>query len=803
MDWYYALCQHPMYLIIEEDDQAAERVPPWGEPTIDGYIDRIRRNLASLQQYPHLKLNYDFSGVELERLAARAPDLIEQLRQAYAEKRISFVNGSYSQAHLHTLGAESNLRQLQYGLATIERIIGQRVRTYAHQEPAVHDQMPQILQALGYRYAVTPSFFYVIVFLDPHEIQGVQYQGLRYMEAEEFTMWQGLDGQQIPLYLSQPRILPKGGIHGSESHAKAVRTEYVKDTLRYPPLRCDFPDMVEIDEAWIADLADHEHVIIESALDERMRKWPPKSRARIYSYWGSGDGLNAEELHRSNRAGEIALLRASASDALAASLLPNWQPSDLDHAWRQLLAAQHHDAYWVGAPVLRSKACGWARESASIGQQAAQAAHTALAEHIDTTAQPGDPVLLVEPWPVSRSDVALIEYEVPIGTTAVTARNAQGEALPSQIIERLPDEATNHERCIVAVHQKSHGFGYQTVWLSTSDQAPALQTDERATISTAFYQATIEANGTISSLQLPGNQRELIQANSSGGNTLRCQDEHGAWQEFRANGPLRISRGPLADIVEVSGSIVGAALAQRFIFHKCIPRIDVRLTFDFDATSIGNFWIDTSKLNVYWPVAPRGQIWHDIPFGTIAGRESRPFFALTWLRLGDQHDGLAYFNRGTVRHHIEDNVLGNVLACGVFTDDIGTRARPEPYAKAFDLRLRGRHVIEYAVYPHHGDWQSAQIPLHALQYQYPLASHQMQRQRGTLAAQQSLATFAQPYYIPTAVWHQDGRLHTRFFDSYGRAGRPDLGRSITLRALDGQPITEVRAFGIAEAILER
>ena len=54
-----------MYLIIEHDATAAERIPPWGEPDIESYIDSIRRNLDALEQHPLLKLNYDFSAVEL------------------------------------------------------------------------------------------------------------------------------------------------------------------------------------------------------------------------------------------------------------------------------------------------------------------------------------------------------------------------------------------------------------------------------------------------------------------------------------------------------------------------------------------------------------------------------------------------------------------------------------------------------------------------------------------------------------------------------------------------------------------
>ena len=72
--WKYALCLHPMYWIIAHDTLCAEREPPWGEDSIEKYIDRCRRNLASMDAHPEVRFGFDFSGLELEDLAKRAPD---------------------------------------------------------------------------------------------------------------------------------------------------------------------------------------------------------------------------------------------------------------------------------------------------------------------------------------------------------------------------------------------------------------------------------------------------------------------------------------------------------------------------------------------------------------------------------------------------------------------------------------------------------------------------------------------------------------------------------------------------------
>jgi hypothetical protein len=87
MPWQIAVAQHPMVLLIEEDEGCAERTPPWGAPDIGAYLERLRGNLRALRAYPRLKLGFEWSGLELERLAQAAPDVLADLRTLAAEAR--------------------------------------------------------------------------------------------------------------------------------------------------------------------------------------------------------------------------------------------------------------------------------------------------------------------------------------------------------------------------------------------------------------------------------------------------------------------------------------------------------------------------------------------------------------------------------------------------------------------------------------------------------------------------------------------------------------------------------------------
>ena len=109
----FALVQHPMLLLIHEDrgvPPLAERIPPWGAPDAETYADRLRRNLDALRRYPDLRLNYEFSGVELEILAENAPDILSIMREMIQEGRLALVGGDYAQPHGQLFSGELNFQ---------------------------------------------------------------------------------------------------------------------------------------------------------------------------------------------------------------------------------------------------------------------------------------------------------------------------------------------------------------------------------------------------------------------------------------------------------------------------------------------------------------------------------------------------------------------------------------------------------------------------------------------------------------------------------------------------------------------
>jgi alpha-mannosidase len=172
--------------------------------------------------------------------------------------------------------------------------------------------------------------------------------------------------------------------------------------------------------------------------------------------------------------------------------------------------------------------------------------------------------------------------------------------------------------------------------------------------------------------------------------------------------------------------------------------------------------------------------------------------------------GLAVFNRGVNRFWVRGNVLANVLACGITGRDFGTRAQPQMYIKDYDLRLRGSHVICYAVYPHEGNWMQARVPREALSYRHPLrvtvadGDSGPESESGVLPSELSFARLDADQLVPTALFARGDSVVCRLFETTGTAAQLEMAcrdgwRVRCIRSLAGDPIGAIGPFGIAEA----
>lgn len=807
MYWKSALIQHPMYLVIREDATCAERTPPWGEPTIELYIERVRRTLHRLRDYPKLKIGFEWSGVELELLARDAPDVFSEMCELAHEGRVAFYNGTYSQPHLQVQSAEANVRQFEYGAQVYRELCNYDVQTYAHQETSIHDQLPQLLRAFNIRYGALPQFPSTLRWLDNGEII-LRLGEPHFVHGREFVWWMGLDWTQVPLYLTPHR----------HPVAEWITRETMAGLMHGPRILLQNRDLFEVNAEWLAARAGAEMVLLDQAFAEQLAQSPPRGHARHFTYWSYIEGIRAEELSRANWIAETRALQAEALDAMAFALLGR-PAASTDALWKTILTCQHHDAYCFCAPGLRDKAIGWLREATGTAQAMIDDAAQVLAARVDTTAQQGLPLVVFNTVPHARHAFATVH--VPPGYSRLT--DSQGNLLPVQVI-------TAGDSSSLKFLARSQGLGYETYWLAKAAAiVQETQTDAPFTFENAFYRATIQPDGTFSSLLVKPSNAELLAQTAPAGNFLSATDSTGIspqldpgltgkplWEippapdEFRwhVDSPMHLRTTPLGTTVSVNarlGEQVSVALTID-LYHD-FPRIDLTYDFDFKDASIGIFYLDETKLRVGWRLVYDGEIWHDIPFGVVQTEPACPILPTSWIDISDGVKGLAFFHQGTFKHWVQDRTVVNLLAWGEATNAIGDRMWRENWAKSFDQRLRGRHTIHTALYPHMGNWREANVVPMAHSYNHPMLGYVAAQHAGTLPSSVRLLNIFEPEFRVTSVRAHDAQIACRLY-SFAERGLPLIADTNGVQVkswqtLRGEAISQLDPFQISHLMLER
>ncbi len=805
MYWKLALAQHPMYLLIKEDTECAERTPPWGAPDIERYIDRLRQNIATLRKYPQVKIGYEWSGLELEQLKQDAPDVFSDMLDLVKDGQTTFYNGTYSQPHLQTLSAEANYRQFEWGAQVYRTLCDHQVQVYAHQESSVNEQTPQILKAFGIRYVVMPHFSSTLVMIDGGELVYHSRFGTMFMHGEEFAGWRGLDGTVLDLYLNEPK-------HGIPVQDWLDFQEIIGLT-HVPPIVVENPDLIDIDDDWVRRRSKAEFALLDGALDERHKAFPPRFQVRFYTNWSYIEGIRAEELSRNNWKAEGSALRAEALNSLALVLVDR-EPESTDAIWKKILTTQHHDVYCFCAPELREKSVSWLHEAEAEAAQMAEAAAQAIASQVDTTELSGQPLVVFNTVPHLQTAVVSAVVDVPNPVVV-----CDGVSLPSEAIP-LPSGMWQ-VRFIPCLS----GFGYSAMQVQSNGEKTSKEICGGDFIfENDSYRAVVQPDGTFASLVLQPSGEELLEGGEHLGNFLTARDSTGLGSRhegtfdlsagkrlepcglgpelvWQTSGPAQIDRSPLGATFTVFGEIgprVKASLQAHF--YHTLARIDLDWTFRFETASIGHFFNDETKLRAQWPLSYQGQIHHDIAFGVVESRDERPFLPASWVDISDGRKGLAYFHQGTLKHWVTKNILVNLFAWGEDTDAIGNRLDMLRWPRCFDQRLHGTHTIHSALYPHPGDWRKADVISAARSFGMPPAAYLTGRHSGKLPARKTVFQLQGAELAATAVKPETMQTVCRFY-SVSQKSEPvtfttDGLSQVKLTGLDGAVIEKIDPFQI-------
>jgi len=653
--WKLFFAQHPMYLLVDEDHgepAVGERIPPWRAKTKEEYVERVRRNLKLLEELPELKLNYQWSALELEDMCINFPDVYKRIKHLYKKGSLDFLDGTYSQAHLQVLSSESNWRQFEYGLEIYKELFDKHVDLYARQETGLHIQLPQILKKFGYKYASIPAFIATVEVTDgPFEFI-IQEGRLEAINGEEFINAVALDGSAIPFYIQ----IELGWDNMS------LEREFQQDLYSSPKIFNVFPDLDEVDKKLFEEIDQlFDWVIFRDALEESFRKNPPRANAKVYSNFSYNEGVWAEELFRTMRTAEnYALLTEQMNVMARLNGFENDRSDEIKNIWKTILKSQHHDISWIEVTDLKRKSINRLNDAIDECKVMMNDFSSALVEDDNNS------IVVFNGLPRDRNSIVEMN---------------SGESLSEYNFQEY--------------NGKSYGFvdllagGYKSFKLGNNS---SLSENKKlpAGITTSYHKIEFSKEGLIKQIKSKEGKALLNTVDKLGGEVrARINRE---WYSNR-EAEITYMAGRVFDVVERNTSINDIPLKETYYYYKNQPYIKVELEFDFNGNEVGYMWFDETKVNVYYPTNGE-KVYHDIPFGYKIAKQNRPVFPTNWIECG----GLVYVHRGTVKHWVKDGTIANVLAWG---DNQFTNRLHWDWIDCteYDIRLYGKQKIEYYIIP--------------------------------------------------------------------------------------------------------
>ncbi len=675
---------------------------PWSE-TREVIRDTWRTSLKLAEIFP----GYIFTGSSAafyDMLDRLEPQLADSLVAAVEAGQWVPVGGWWVESDLNVPSGESLVRQGLYGQRYFERRFGFRSRVAWTPDCFGYPwTIPQILKGSGLDYFVT--------------------QKIRWNDSTEFPYnafhWQGLDGSRVLTYnpygythnlaasslapqrvedrertnLNHQIVLYGVGDHGGgPTIAMLQRAE---DLRRVPT----FPAMV------FADPLNALEAVEAAGRDAGLPVWDDE----LYLEYHRGTYTSQANTKRRNRRSEEMLLTAEALATVGASPYPRER---LEAAWRLVLFNQFHDILpGSSIPEVYDDAEAFYDSAWAVIDSLSSAAFAELRARMDT--RNGRSLVVYNPlgWSrtgsitVARGDGSLVR----IAATDVPAFGAKAIRVPN---DTMPRE----------VRRLRKPEAGQT-WIEN-----------------AFLRVEVDTTtGDIVRLYDKENEREALAAGERG-NVLQVFDDRpdqwDAWNIVITGDMWEIddvaSIAPRVDPWKAELEIVrrwgNSTFRQTLVLARDSRYLDIQNEVD---------WHEHRKaLKVAFALGiVSDSATYEIPYGTV-GRTGRPrtqaerakfeVAGQRWADVSQAEYGVSVLNDSKYGWDYRGNVLRLTLLKSAIWPD--------------SLADRGVHRFRYAVYPHTGDWRTAETVRRAAEYNTPLLAAFEPEHEGTLGRDVSFAS---------------------------------------------------------------
>ncbi len=746
----------------------------WPE-TIDVCKNTFSTMLRIMEEQPDFRFSQSQASTYVI-MEEHFPEIFAEMQKAVKRGQWEITGSTWTEGDMNMASGESIVRQILYARQYFLQKFGTWTETCWEPDTFGHAwTVPQILAKSGLKY-------YYFMRCDP---------------GERVFWWEGPDGSRVLAYNrgtyngkvddntmdfafdinnrygARRGMLVYGvGDHGGgptrEDIAKALE---LQKRVVYPEVR--FGTTKEFYEGLL-----------------REKKAYPVVRNEL-NFIFTGCYTTHGDIKKMNRAMENLLPTAETFSALAIPYGYRYPTDSFLAAWRNTLFNQFHDIF-DGSAIHGSY--DYSRElfgkAYDLGDSALTNALLKLAKNIDTSGK-GTPIVVFNPLSWERSDIVRVLIPADLRDKTIKVTDSRGRTVPTSI----------HGDQVVFLAKAVPSLGYQVFRVregQTQDPQTVFATSN--TLENQFYRVRIDpASGTLTSIYDKAAQREVLVPGRKGDLLQLLFEEPGgmsAWNIGRIQKTVDLDSGASVEVVSAGGT--EATIRIRHAYNKStfvqdvtvydgVPRIDFKLSADWYEQGTGAE--SGPMLKVAFPInvidVNDVKATFEIPFGSIERpAKGNEVPGQKWIDVSGADYGASLLNDCKYGHDVNGSTMRlTLLRCSY---------EPDPTPD------QGHHEITYSLYPHKGDWKTADTVRRGYELNNPLLPLVTETRGGRLPAKHSFLEVSPSNIIVTALKkaEESDDLILRFYECEGRGGTASISFGMPARSARETNLMEQPAKGL-------
>jgi alpha-mannosidase len=790
------------------------------EEYLDVGLPHILEALRLLKTQPSYRFVLD-QVAYVRPFLERYPEEAAAFRKFVAEGRLQLVLGMDVMPDVNMPGGETCIRQILYGKDYYREHLGVDVTncwlidTFGH-----HAQLPQLLRLAGYK-----TFWFS--------------RGVPSRQHPSEFLWEGIDGTQIPAFW-----LPHSyGLMYNAPKDLAHFEQFVKGRYELLGRYSHEIDRVALSGVDVSEPEEHLAPMIEAYNRKpnqplRLTMAVPSDfeavvagRKNLKVFRGElnpifqGTYSSRIEIKQEMRDMERVLTTAETLGVLAERLGGGISERTCWPAWEPVLFNETHDlASGVMTDHVYEDTLASYAFSRRLANEWIEKLREQIAAKIDTRGSriphngiphSGIPIIVFNTlgWP--RTDVA--EATVGIadpGIHSFRVEDAEGKEVPVQPVEttRRKDGGIETARLIFLARDVP-ALGYCVFHAIPQKDRDHPERETAPSVDGEFYRLTIDpSTGAVTSLVEKAGGRELLFGPANvisretdkgdlwelyqgldGGSAIAMKRKQPIPRSGQAKltsevhgPPQKMHTGSVFAEFRVSHPFDTGTFETRIRCYQGLPRIEISTTL-----------VNNEKYVRYQALFPtavaRGKIVHSIPFGSIERPQGIEFPAQDWVDYSDGQGGLALLNRGLPGNLTTDGTMMVSLLRSHTLGAYGFGGGYEPGMSSESGRQLGKaRTVQYALYPHVGDWRAAQVFRAGLEFNRPLIAAKATTHTGELPQRWGLLEVTPSDVVVSAL--KPGRDGTAILRVYEAAGRP--AKSVAIQV--GRKLASARECNLLE-----